>query len=154
MSALGNNPQPVAKDALTQEFKGKDITATLFGYQAPDKLEKGKGIVRLCRSDIVYSSVQVLQEGGENNLHAHPAQDGIWIVLKGRVKFYGKDNAVLAELGPLQGIHIPRGFYYWFESSSPEKLEILQVEAIDKSVKNERLNATPPKDFATEIQRF
>jgi len=154
MSTQGNAPVTGAREALTQEFDGKPLTASVFGYRRPDNLVKGKGIVRLCRSDIVYSSVQVLQEGGENNMHAHPAQDGIWIVLKGRVKFYGKDDVVLAELGPLQGIHIPRGFYYWFESASPEMLEILQVEAIDKSVKNERLNMTPPKDFATEIQRF
>jgi mannose-6-phosphate isomerase-like protein (cupin superfamily) len=154
MSTQSNTPVTGGKEALTQEFNGKPLTASVFGYRRPDNLVKGKGIVRLCRSDIVYSSVQVLQEGGENNMHAHPAQDGIWIVLKGRVKFYGKGDAVLAELGPLQGIHIPRGFYYWFESASPEMLEILQVEAIDKSVKNERLNMTPPKDFATEIQRF
>jgi mannose-6-phosphate isomerase-like protein (cupin superfamily) len=154
MSTQGNAPVTGSPEALTQEFNGKPLKASVFGYQRPDSLVKGKGIVRLCRSDIVYSTVQVLQEGGENNLHAHPAQDGIWLVLKGRVKFYGKDNQVLAELGPLQGIHIPRGFYYWFESASPEMLEILQVEAIDKSVKNERLNATPQKDFATEIQRF
>ena len=154
MSTQSNTPAVGAKEALTQEFNGKPVTASVFGYQRPEKLEKGKGIVRLCRSDIVYSTVQVLQDGGENNLHAHPAQDGIWIVLKGRVKFYGKGDVVLAELGPMQGIHIPRGFYYWFESASPEMLEILQVEAIDKSVRNERLNATPQKDFATEIQRF
>ena len=154
MSTQCNAPVTGAREALTQEFNGKPLTASVFGYQTPDNLAKGKGIVRLCRSDLCYATVQVLQSGGENNLHAHPAQDGIWIVLKGRVKFYGKDDVVLAELGPLQGIHIPRGFYYWFESSSPEKLEILQVEAIDKSVKNERLNATPQKDFATEIQRF
>jgi mannose-6-phosphate isomerase-like protein (cupin superfamily) len=154
MSTQGNAPDTGAREALTQEFNGKPLTASVFGYQTPDNLAKGKGIVRLCRSDLCYATVQVLQSGGENNLHAHPAQDGIWIVLKGRVKFYGKDDVVLAELGPLQGIHIPRGFYYWFESSSPEKLEILQVEAIDKSVKNERLNATPQKDFETEVQRF
>lgn len=154
MSTLGNLPATITPEALTQEFNGKTLKASVFGYQQPEKLEKGKGIVRLCRSDLVYSTVQVLQAGGENNLHAHPAQDGIWIVLKGRVKFYGKDDAVLAELGPLQGIHIPRGFYYWFESASPEMLEILQVEAIDKSVRNERLNATPQKDFETEVQRF
>jgi len=154
MSTHGNAPVTGAREALTQEFNGKPLTASVFGYQTPDNLAKGKGIVRLCRSDLCYATVQVLQSGGENNLHAHPAQDGIWIVLKGRVKFYGKDDVVLAELGPLQGIHIPRGFYYWFESSSPEKLEILQVEAIDKSVKNERLNATPQKDFETEVQRF
>lgn len=154
MTNPGNNPVTGAKEALTQEFNGKQLTATPFGYQRPDTLVKGKGIVRLSRSDLCYATVQVLQDGGENNLHAHPAQDGIWIVLKGRVKFYGKDDVVLAELGPLQGIHIPRGFYYWFESSSPEMLEILQVESIDKSVKNERLNATPQKDFETEVQRF
>ena len=154
MSTLGNKPAIDTPQALTQDFNGKQLTATPFGYETPDNLVKGKGIVRLCRSDIVYATVQVLQDGGENNMHAHPAQDGVWIVLKGRVKFYGKDNAVLAELGPMQGIHIPRGFYYWFESSSTEKLEILQLEAIDKSVKNERLNATPQKDFATEVQRF
>lgn len=154
MNMLGNKPVAGAQPGQAQEFKGRQLNPTVFGYQQPEKLEKGKGIVRLCRSDLCYATVQVLQSGGENNLHAHPAQDGIWIVLKGRVKFYGKDNVVLAELGPLEGIHIPRGYYYWFESSSPEMLEILQMESIDHSVKNERLNATPPKDFATEVQRF
>ena len=154
MTSSGNAPVVDAAAALTQEFNGKPVTATVFGYQPPDSIEKGKAIRRLCRSDIMYASVQVLQEGGENNLHAHPAQDGVWIVLKGRVRFYGKDDAVLAELGPMQGIHIPRGFYYWFESASPERLEILQVEAIDRSVTNERLNATPRKRSDTEIQRF
>jgi len=152
MSSQGNAPIKGAPEALTQELNGKPLTVTLFGYEPPVEQEKSKAIVRLCRSDVVYSTVQVLKEGGENNLHAHTAQDGIWIVLKGRVKFYGKDNAVLAELGPLQGIHIPRGFFYWFESASPERLEILQVEAIDKTVKSERLNATPQKDFSKEIQ--
>ena len=37
-------------------------------------------------------------------------------------------------------------------SASPETLEILQVEAIDKTVKSERLNAKPQKDFSKEIQ--
>ena len=154
MATQGNKPVAGAKAPQPQEFKGKQLTANVFGYQVPEKLEKGKGIVRLARSDLCYATVQVLQSGGENNLHAHPAQDGIWIVLKGRVKFYGKDNVELAELGPMEGIHIPRGYYYWFESASPEMLEILQMESIDHSVKNERLNATPQKDFATEVQRF
>ena len=152
MSSQDNAPVTGAPQALTQEFNGKPLTVTVFGYEPPADQQKSKAIVRLCRSDVVYSTVQVLKEGGENNLHAHTAQDGIWIVLKGRVKFYGKDDAVLAELGPLQGIHIPRGFFYWFESASPETLEILQVEAIDKTVKNERLNSTPQKDFSKEIQ--
>jgi mannose-6-phosphate isomerase-like protein (cupin superfamily) len=148
----GNVPAPVSAEALTQDANGRVLKATLFGYEAPAELRKDKAIVRLCRSDIMYSNVQVLREGGENNLHAHSAQDGVWLVLKGRARFYGRDNALLAELGPMQGIHIPRGFYYWFERAGTEVLELLQVEAIDKSVENRRLDATPAKDFAKDIQ--
>jgi mannose-6-phosphate isomerase-like protein (cupin superfamily) len=148
--------QPItgAPEALVQESEGKQLKATVFAYESPDELTKPKGIARLCRSDIIYSSVQILKEGGENNLHAHSAQDGIWIVLKGRARFYGKDDVLLTELGPLQGLHIPRGFYYWFEKAGAERLEILQVEAIDKTVVNKRLDATPMKDSTKHVQHI
>ncbi len=115
--------------------------------------EKPKTIVRLCRSDIMYATVQVLKEGGENNMHAHSGQDGFWFVLRGRAKFYGEGDKLLAELGPHEGIHVPRGFFYWFESSSPEVLELLQVEALDRRVTdNVRLNATTRKDPEQQIK--
>lgn len=149
-----NTPVTGAAEALTQTSGDQQLTVKVFAYDSPGALSKPKGIARLCRSDIIYSSVHILDEGGENNLHAHSAQDGIWIVLKGRVRFYGKDDALLAELGPLQGIHIPRGFYYWFEKAGAERLEVLQIEAIDKTIVNKRLDATPSKDFATSVQYF
>jgi mannose-6-phosphate isomerase-like protein (cupin superfamily) len=149
-----NKPAAGASEALVQEADGRQLTATVFAYESPVDLAKPKGIARLCRSDIIYSSVQILKEGGENNLHAHSAQDGVWIVLKGRARFYGKGDVLLAELTPLQGLHIPRGFYYWFEKAGEEQLEILQVEAIDKTVSNKRLDATPAKDFAQQVQHF
>jgi mannose-6-phosphate isomerase-like protein (cupin superfamily) len=147
-----SKPIAGAAAALEQEADGRKLTATVFGYESPAQLDKPKGIARLCRSDIIYSTVQILDEGGENNLHAHSAQDGVWIVLKGRARFYGKGDELLAELGPLQGIHIPRGFYYWFEKAGEERLEILQVEAIDRSVVNRRLDATPQKDATKHAQ--
>jgi mannose-6-phosphate isomerase-like protein (cupin superfamily) len=153
MKTPDNAPVAGSAEALTQENDGKPVKATLFGYETPE-LTKDKAIVRLCRSDIMYSAVQVLREGGENNLHAHSAQDGVWIVLKGRARFYGKDNVLLAELGPMQGVHIPRGFYYWFERAGTEVLELLQTEAIDKTIVNRRLDAAPPKDRAKEIQHL
>jgi len=73
---------------------------------------------------------------------------------EGRARFYGKDNVLLAELGPMQGVHIPRGFYYWFERAGTEVLELLQTEAIDKTVVNRRLDATPSKDLARDIQHI
>ena len=37
---------------------------TVFKYATPET-EKPKTIVRLCRSDLLYASVQVLKEGGK-----------------------------------------------------------------------------------------
>lgn len=136
--------------ALTQENSGKPLKATVFDYRTPTNFEKTKAVVRLCTSDIIFSNVQIVRAGGETNLHTHTANDGVWMVLKGRAKFYGIDNALLAELGPLQGIHIPRGFYYWFESASAEVLELLQVEAIDKNVEKKRIDATPHRAEKSE----
>lgn len=128
------------------------LEPTLFKYTTP-QTEKPKTIVRLCRSDLLYSSVQVLKEGGENNMHAHNAQNGFWFVLSGKVRFYGEGDKVIAELGPHEGIHIPRGFYYWFESYGDEVLELLQVEAVDLTAKqNLRLNATQRQDPDKQIK--
>jgi len=128
------------------------LEPTVFKYTTPP-MEKPKTIVRLCRSDLLYSSVQVLKEGGENNLHAHNAQNGFWFVLSGKVKFYGEGDKVIAELGRHEGVHIPRGFYYWFESCSEEPLELLQVEAVDLTAgENLRLNATQRQDPKQQIQ--
>jgi mannose-6-phosphate isomerase-like protein (cupin superfamily) len=113
-----------------------------FKYVKPE-LARDKTIARLCRTDIMYASVQVIAKGGENNMHAHSAQDGFWMVLKGRAKFYGEGDKLIAELGPNEGVLVPRGVQYWFESSSPEVLEILQVEAIDKTIKNMRIDYKP-----------
>ena len=152
MANQGSKPVTGAPEALTQSNRGKPLTATVFGYDAPapSEMQRPRGVVRLCRSDLVYANMTLIKEGGENNLHAHTANDGIWYVVKGRVKFYGIDDVLLAELGPNQGIHIPRGFFYWFESCSSELLELLQVEAIDHSVENKRLNMAPRVDGITQ----
>jgi mannose-6-phosphate isomerase-like protein (cupin superfamily) len=125
----------------------------VFRYRTP-KLERPKGILPLAKSDILYAAVQLIQKGGENNLHSHAAMDGLWFVLKGRARFYGAGDALLAELGPSEGIFIPRGVSYWFESASDELLELLQVEAFAKGVKNTRTDHEPKKAGQRHYQLF
>ena len=122
----------------------------VFKYERPP-LDRGKVVLRLARSDIMRANMQVLQEGGENNLHAHPNSDGFWLVLGGRVRFYGEGDVLLAELGKHEGILMPRGFKYWFESAGDETLEILQVSASatrlssEEAILADRINYTPSK---------
>ena len=93
------------------------------------ELDHGKTGQSFCRSDILLGGVQIVADGGETNLHSHKYLDGFWFVLAGRVRFYTTDDVVIGDLGQFEGIFIPRGYPYWFESSSDEQLQILQVEA-------------------------
>ena len=112
-------------------------TARVFKYEKP-AFGEGKQIVKLARTDRMLANLQVLKEGGENNLHAHGHLDGFWMLLGGRARFYGEGDVLLADLGPNEGILIPRNFKYWFESSGDTDLEILQVEAFDMAINDDQ----------------
>ncbi len=120
-------------------------------YVKPEE-ENPKVLVRLAQSDIMFCAVQILREGGENNLHSHSAMDGLWFVLDGRVRFYGEGNKVLGEFGKFEGVFIPRGVPYWFESCGSEPLQILQAEAIDRRIKNTRTDYEPPKESLYKLK--
>jgi mannose-6-phosphate isomerase-like protein (cupin superfamily) len=96
---------------------------------APQLLKQGKTSTRLVRTDHLNSGVQVVAQGGETNLHAHSSQDEIWFVLSGAATFYTEGDAVVARLGIHEGLLIPHGAPYWFESSSDENLVIMRFGA-------------------------
>ena len=124
-------------DAPTKSIK-------VVKYKRPDEIA-AKLLVPLAHSDIMFCAVQVLREGGENNLHSHAAMDGLWFVLSGKVRFYGKDHEVIGEFGKHEGVFIPRDVPYWFESVGDEPLEILQAESIDRRLKHNRRTDYEPK---------
>jgi mannose-6-phosphate isomerase-like protein (cupin superfamily) len=103
--------------------------AQVFRFQPVPESGKGKVHVRLAETDLIRGKVQVLRQGGENNLHAHLRSDGFWFVLAGRARFYTEGDALVADLGRHEGVLIPRGFKYWFEQTGDESLQILQVHA-------------------------
>jgi mannose-6-phosphate isomerase-like protein (cupin superfamily) len=110
-----------------------DKKATVFTY-VKEEPKRSKGFQLLARSDLMLCAVQVVRAGGETNLHSHDRLDGIWFVLRGRARFTTTDGQLLAELGPHEGVLIPREFPYAFERVGEEDLEILQVEASTKLV--------------------
>lgn len=118
--------------------------AQVFKYELPS-FEKGLGAVRLTKSDILSALVQVHKGRGEIQLHAHTAEEGFWWVVGGRVRFYG-EHGPIAELGTNEGIHIPRGFKYRFETSSDAPLELLHVAAYVHKVADKRIDYTKMAD--------
>jgi mannose-6-phosphate isomerase-like protein (cupin superfamily) len=100
-----------------------------YRYKKPEGIESGKARIELGQGGNVRGVVQVVKEGGENNLHYHTNADSFWMVLQGRVKFYGVDDKFLGEYGPHEGIMTPAYSRYWFESSGEDELELLQIGA-------------------------
>ncbi len=104
-----------------------------FRYTPPDGVSTGKGIVRLARTDTLRCNVQIVKkDGGENNLHYHANGDSFWMVLKGKVKFYGPDDHLFGEFGPYEGICTPAWSRYWFENTGDCELEILHISGLTK----------------------
>lgn len=120
-----------------------------IAYRKP-VVTRGKALVKLCRTDRMIGIVQVIAQGGENNLHSHRHADGLWFVLSGRVRFYGDEGRVIGEYGRHEGVLIPRGCPYWFEAVGGEEAEILQVEAFDKAFPDD---ATLMQDRVDHVAR-
>ena len=110
----------------------------VFRYEAPDN-DRSKNLTVLCKTDRLAADMQLVKEGGENRLHSHTSSDGFFLVLEGRVTFYGEGDVVIAELGRDEGVVMPHGFKYWFASSSEEPLRILHVAASDPNVTDARV---------------
>lgn len=124
-----------------------------FRHQTPE-FEGVKKTWQVCNSDLMKVQVQVVKSGGENNLHTHTGEDAFWYVISGAVKFYGEGDKVIGEYRKGEGILVPRGFKYWFESASNEQLEILRVTAKDQNVDNKRVDLSPQKDWMIQQNTF
>lgn len=124
-----------------------------FRYQTPE-FEGVKKTFQVCNSDLMKVQVQVVKDGGENNLHTHTGEDAFWYVINGAVKFYGEGDKLVGEYKKGEGILVPRGYKYWFESASPEPLEILRVTAKDQNIDNKRVDLSPKKQWMIEQNTF
>lgn len=125
-----------------------------FSYKKPEAFKGVKAGILLGQTDLVRVRVQVIRDGGANNLHWHVGVDTVWMVLKGRARFHGPDNEVIAELGVHEGMVTPRGSQYWFESADEEELELLQIAAYEKGARPRRIDMEPRGFPNSEYPQF
>ena len=138
---------PEEKEAY---HRSKEAKVETFSYRRPDS-SKEKDVIRLGRSELSGMNMQVLREGGENNLHYHNNSDTIWYVLRGGAKFYGPGDVLIADLGPDDGIVMPGGARYWFEKTGTEDLELMQFVAREPTGgSSERINVEKHKAWMTD----
>jgi mannose-6-phosphate isomerase-like protein (cupin superfamily) len=115
----------------------------IFTYEKPDLslIPRKRKTVWLGTTKRLFATIQAHCEGGEVTLHSHTHMDGFWFALSGRVRFYSDHTTVFADIGPMEGVLIPRGEKYWFEAYGDEDLEIFQIECSDKEMSKEEARA-------------
>jgi quercetin dioxygenase-like cupin family protein len=135
------------KEAFHQEAES-NIVKFAFTRPAEDVPVGQKIHVKLTGTDSCRASVQILNKGGENNLHYHPNMDLIYMVLKGQVEFYGPEDKSLGVFGVHEGIKLPENSRYWFKSVGDEEAHLLQIAGYPRGAKaSKRIPVDPVKSL-------
>ena len=100
---------------------------TRYSMKVP-LLTSGRTNQVLARTDTVEVRAKVYAAGGENALHTHLDEDHTFFVLDGEATFYGPDETPTV-VGRLEGLMIPAGAYYRFESTGDTNLVLLRFGA-------------------------
>jgi mannose-6-phosphate isomerase-like protein (cupin superfamily) len=112
--------------------------AEAFTLKTP-LLSKGRTNKALASTDLLKLRVKVYAEGGENGLHAHQDEDHAFVVLEGQATFHDEEGNTTI-VNQYEGIMLPKGAYYYFQSSGDSNLVLLRAGAGRKAEGGHRLN--------------
>ena len=101
------------------------VKAETFRVRTP-LASKGRLDTVLAQAEELQIRIKCYAEGGENVLHAHLKEDHSFIILQGQARFYDGDGSSKV-LGRNEGILLPRGAKYYFQSCGDEPLVLLRV---------------------------
>ncbi len=101
--------------------------AQVFSLKTP-LLSEGRSNQEVAATDLLKLRVKVYAEGGENGLHTHNDEDHSFVILQGQATFHD-ENDTPTVVNKYEGIMIPRGAFYYFQSTGDENLVLLRVGA-------------------------
>jgi mannose-6-phosphate isomerase-like protein (cupin superfamily) len=105
---------------------------TVFHYRPPEPDASMKAAHELGETDLGREEIQIYENGADNNLHFHEHIDGFRFVISGRARVFTTDDVLLGEIGPMDGVVVPRGFPYRIESVGDVPLEFVHLQAYDR----------------------
>ncbi len=126
--------------------------AQIFSLKTP-LLSTGQTKKVVAGTGLLKVRVKVYAEGGENALHAHFDEDHSFIILQGQATFYDKEGNTNV-VNQYEGIMLPKGTYYYFQSTGNENLVLLRVGAGRKPGDENRLGTQGRPLTAEENKRI
>jgi mannose-6-phosphate isomerase-like protein (cupin superfamily) len=115
-----------------------DTKTEVFNLRTP-YLKQGRTTDLRARTDLMTVMVKVYAEGGENAMHCHTEEDHAFIVVEGQATFRVGSEDNVKVVNRWEGIMIPKGDYYRFESTGDQNLVLIRAGATPIGKKNERI---------------
>lgn len=113
---------------------------TTFSLKA-QMLDQGRTDTVLAATEDLSVRLKVYASGGENELHSHVDEDHVFVLLQGSARFYGPEGETV-DLGPNQGMMMPKGMFYRFNATSTDEcLVMLRIGTpnFQKQAKEDRM---------------
>jgi mannose-6-phosphate isomerase-like protein (cupin superfamily) len=128
MSSVAQVPVPApsitAKDIYDRQVAATETTKpSLFSMKA-QMLEQGRTDTVLACTEDLSVRLKVYASGGENELHAHPSEDHVFVIMQGSARFYGPDGEI-QDVVRNQGFMMPRGMLYRFHATSTDECLVM-----------------------------
>jgi mannose-6-phosphate isomerase-like protein (cupin superfamily) len=103
------------------------MAAQTFTVKTPC-ITDGRSHMPLARTDTLMSGLNYYAPGRKNKLHTHPGEDHMFVVLDGQATFFDREQTATV-LNKGDGILLPEGHFYQFESSGDTPLALLRFAA-------------------------
>lgn len=101
--------------------------AETFSLRTP-YLSEGRTTDMVSETEDLWVHVKVYAQGGENSLHCHEDEDHTFVVLEGQATYWDQDHKETV-VNKNEGIMLPKGAFYYFQSSGDTNLVLLRVGA-------------------------
>ena len=123
-TALMSKPSLSSKSIIDDQIAATETSKpTLFSMKA-QMLEQGRTDTVLAATEDLSVRLKVYASGGENELHAHPDEDHVFVILQGSARFYGPDGETQDVLAN-QGFMMPKGMLYRFHATSTDECLVM-----------------------------
>lgn len=96
---------------------------------------QGRTDTPMAATDRMWVVLKTYASDGENELHAHPNEDHVFLVLQGEADLYGPKGET-RRVHKFDGILLPRGTFYWFKAVGDEPLVMARVGAVVDAAKD------------------
>ncbi len=121
-ATIAQSPEDLRAKVSEQIAEGKP---TFFKLEA-QLPRQGRTDTPVAASDKMWVVLKTYAQDGENELHAHPNEDHVFVVLQGQASFRGPRGEERT-IGVNEGVLLPHGTFYWFKAVGEEPLVLLRV---------------------------